>query len=112
MQMNDGIRRHTCDGINEGLYCALLVQVFSWIDRKAVEAHFVVEMRSCAGAGVAGIGDNIAPPNTLTGLHVEAGVVSIDRLDPIPVADLDHVSVAGTETGLDHHAVGRSHDRR
>ena len=91
---------------------ALLIQIFPRIDRKAVQAHFVVEVRSRAGAGVAGIGNNIAPPNALSGLHVEAGIMSIERLDAVAMADLDHVAVTRAETGLDHHAVGRGHDRR
>ena len=91
---------------------SVLVKVFCRIDRKTVQAYFIMEVRAGAGTGITGIGDDIAPPDALTCLYVEARIVGIQRFDPVSVADLYHVSVARAEARLDHDAVGRGHDRR
>src|SRR5262245_456708 len=64
------------------------------INRLAVDARLVVQMRSGGAAGGADFADDLAGLDRVTDLGVDAREVAIARRHAVAVVDLDHLAIA------------------
>src|SRR4051794_13038474 len=81
-------------------------QEFLRIDRFAIDAGFVVQMRSGRAAGRADPADGLADLDLLADLHFDLRHVTVAGREAIAVIDLDHLAVAAVPAGGFDDAVG------
>ena len=86
------------------------------IDRFAIVADLVVQMRTGRTAAAAGLADDGAGIQLLANRHVDLAQMPIARRKAIAVVNLDHPAVAAVPAGLDDDAgrrdLGGHADRR
>ena len=73
--------------------------------RHAVEAHFVVQVRTCGSTGVADLSDDRAALDLAPDLHVVLVQVGVDGREPLAVVDL--AALPGARFQLAERAYGR-----
>src|SRR5881392_3052333 len=89
-----------------------LRQVAARVDRRAVDAHLVVEVRPGGAARGADGADRLAATHALALAHVERGEMPVERVELPAVSDDDDATVARVAPGEHHGAVaGRGHRR-
>src|ERR1700733_1052446 len=81
------------------------------INRRVVNANFVVEVWSCRSSAEADITDGIAPMDVLTGGDGEAGKMAVTGGDSVAVIDHEGLAVSAHEIGERDTAIGRGDDR-
>src|SRR5437773_7998529 len=89
-----------------------LRQVAARVDRRAVDAHLVVEVRPGGAARGADGADRLAATHALALAHVERGEMPVERVELAAVSDDDDATVARVAPGEDHGAVAGRVDRR
>ena len=84
------------------------------VDRHAVEAHFVVQVRAGAAAGGADEADDVAGAHALAGGGIggKRAHVAVERLHAVAVAQDDGIAVAAFGAAEFHDAVGWGVNRR
>src|SRR5213596_1818651 len=89
-----------------------LRQVAARVDRRAVDAHLVVEVRPGGAARGADGADRLAATHALALAYVERGEMPVERVELAAVSDDDDATVARVAPGEDLGAVaGRGHRR-
>src|SRR6185312_578448 len=81
------------------------------INRLAVDARLVVQMRAGGAPGRADLAAHLADMDGLADLDVDLREVAVARGKAVAVVDLDHVAVAALAPG-DRHAPGRGRVHR
>src|SRR5262249_36096040 len=76
------------------------------VDRLAIDAGLVVQMRPGGAAGRANLADDLAAVHRLADLDVDAGQVAVAGREAMAGLDFDHVSVAPLPAGEGHRAIG------
>src|SRR5690349_4622751 len=74
-------------------------QEFLRIDRFAVHARFVMQVRAGRAAGRADLADDLADTHRLSDSHVDLRQMAITGREPVAVVDLDHIAVAAVAAG-------------
>ena len=74
-------------------------QEFLRIDRLAVDARLVMQMRAGRAAGRADLADGLADPHRLADLDVDLRQVAVAGGEAVAVVDLDHLAVAAFPAG-------------
>src|SRR5262249_9455036 len=69
------------------------------IDRLAIDARLIMQVRSSRASGRAHPADDLANANGLTFADVERRQVSVPRRQPVAMIDLDHLAVAAAPAG-------------
>src|SRR5665811_916962 len=81
-------------------------QEFLRVDRLAVGAGLIVQMRAGRSPGRADPADDLADAHRLTDLHVNLREMAVTGGQAIAVVDLDHVAIAAFAAGDAHFAGG------
>src|SRR6266702_400941 len=87
------------------------VQKFLRVDRLAVDAGLVMQVRTGRAAGGADLAQHLADRHRLPDPDVDRGKMSIAGGEAVAVVELDHLAVAATPAGGRHRAVRRGADR-
>src|SRR5262249_16821067 len=69
-------------------------QEFLRIDSIAIDAGFVMQMRTCRAPGGAACADHLADPDDIADLDVDLGEMAVARGESVAVIDLDHAAIA------------------
>ena len=85
-------------------------QVFMRIDWRVVDADFVVEVGSCAAAGIADVADGVSAMHVLAGKDCKALHVTIACGNAMTVIEHNSASISAHEIGEDHSSVCRRDD--
>src|SRR5579863_5641864 len=86
-------------------------QVFVGIDRRIVDADFVVEVRASGASAFANVADDVTAMHGLPGGHGKSGKMAVTRADAVAVIDFVGAAVATENVGKSDDSVGRGHDR-
>src|SRR5271157_6106610 len=86
-------------------------QVFVRVDRRIVNSHFVVQVRSGAASAHSDVSDHLPLAHRLPIRHREAGQMSVASGYSVSVINLDQAPIPTIEAGIGDHPVGRRHDR-
>src|SRR5947207_917065 len=91
------------DGIGEALLARAQsdarAQKFLRIDGVAVDAGFVIQMRTGGAAGRADLADHLADLHDIADLDVDCGEMAVAGGEPVAVIDLDHAAIAALPAG-------------
>src|SRR3974377_253610 len=86
-------------------------QELLWVNRFAVDARLIVQMRPGGAAGRANMADRLADTHHLPDFHVDLRQVTVAGGEAVAVVDLYHVAVAAFPAGKAHSAGGGGVDR-
>src|SRR5580692_12909800 len=86
-------------------------QKFLRIDRFAVDAGLVMQMRAGRAPGRADPADHLADANALADANVDLGEMAVAGGEAIAVVDLDHLAIAAAPAGRRHCSRSRSMGR-
>src|SRR5437763_16042704 len=81
------------------------------VDRLAVDARLVMQMRAGGAPSRADTADDLADPNSLPDFHIDCRKMRVARRKAVAVVDLDHLAVAAVPA-RDGHGAGRGRARR
>src|SRR5690606_14654154 len=70
------------------------------IDRIAIDAGFVMQMRPGGAAGGADVANGLADADALADLDANGGEVAVAGGEAVAMVDLDHAAVAAVPAGL------------
>src|ERR1700722_1245959 len=87
------------------------VQELLRVDRLAVDAGLVMQVRPGGASGRAHAADGLAGLDGLADLHVDLRHVAVARREAVAVVDLDQAAVAAAPAGRYHLAAGGDVDR-
>ena len=86
-------------------------EILVGIDRNALDANFVVQMRRSDAAGAADISDDLATMNVLAVGDGESGEMAVAGGDAMAVIEADEISVTIHELGKGDYAISSGMDR-
>ena len=86
-------------------------EIFVGIDRNALDADLVVQMRRGDAARAADVSDDLATMNVLAGSDGESGEMAVSGGDAMAVIEADEVSVTVHKLSEADYAVGSGVDR-
>ena len=77
------------------------------VDRLAVAAHLIVQVRTGGAAAAADAADDLAALDALAFLHQDSAEMRIPGAEALAVIDFHHPAVAAAPAGLGDHPGGR-----
>src|SRR6516225_6649243 len=82
------------------------MQELLWIDRIAVDAGLIVQVRAGGAAGRTDLADHLADLDALSDLHVDLGEMAVAGREAIAMIDLDHAAVTTAPASFGHRPGG------
>ena len=70
------------------------LQIADRINFLTIDMNFIMDVRTCAKACAAHVGDNLSALDTLTCRHDDLRGVTVARHNSIAVIDVNHISIA------------------